>query len=187
MKRPTTIARPASTTTIGSPSAADLKDAAWDYFSFDLPKAQPTKAKGIRDLKETCPAGMENWFAPDFDAKKAGWKSGAAPFGVEKDPIKYPEWYGPGKRISAQNGVREGRVAAAPELRSSAVEGRPPLPHPGRRQRPRQYRARVTRSTSTASCWPSRKAASSPGGERAASPAAAMSGPISATSSRAAR
>ena len=41
---------------------------------------------------------MENWFAPDFDAKKAGWKSGAAPFGVEKDPIEYPEWYGPSKR-----------------------------------------------------------------------------------------
>ena len=41
---------------------------------------------------------MENWFAPDFDAKKAGWKSGAGPFGVEKDPIEYPEWYGPSKR-----------------------------------------------------------------------------------------
>jgi len=79
----------------------DLKGAAWDYFCFDLP-ASRDKTKGIGDLKETCPSGMENWFAPDFDAKKAGWKSGAAPFGVEKDPIKYPEWYGPSKRVPPQ-------------------------------------------------------------------------------------
>jgi hypothetical protein len=38
---------------------------------------------------------MENWFAPDFDAKKAGWKSGEAPFGVQGDepPVPTPEWY----------------------------------------------------------------------------------------------
>jgi hypothetical protein len=36
---------------------------------------------------------MENWSAPDFDAKKAGWKSGVAPFGVEKDANVYPDWY----------------------------------------------------------------------------------------------
>ncbi len=75
----------------------DINVATWDYFCFDLPPTQD-KTKGISDLKTTCPAGMENWFAPDFDAKKAGWKSGAAPFGVEKDPIKYPELYGPSKR-----------------------------------------------------------------------------------------
>jgi hypothetical protein len=83
------------------PFGGDLKVASWDYFSFDLPDPQVRK-KGISDLKVTCLAGMENWFAPDFDAKKAGWKSGAAPFGVEKDPIKYPEWYGPSKRVPPQ-------------------------------------------------------------------------------------
>ena len=29
----------------------------------------------------TYPDGMEKWFAVDFDAKKAGWKSGLPPFG----------------------------------------------------------------------------------------------------------
>jgi len=76
------------------PFGGDLKGATWDYFCFDLPRGQD-KAKGGL----TCPAGMENWFAPDFDAKKAGWKSGMGPFGVENDPIKYPEWYKGGKRI----------------------------------------------------------------------------------------
>ena len=80
------------------PLGGDLKNAPWDYFGFDLPEGQD-KSKGISDLTMTCPAGMENWFAPDFDAKKAGWKSGVGPFGVANDPIKYPEWYKGGKRI----------------------------------------------------------------------------------------
>lgn len=78
------------------PFAADLTAGAWDYFSFDLPDPEARK-KGIGDLKMTIPVGMENWFAPDFDTKKAGWKSGAAPFGVEKDTNIYPDWYGPSK------------------------------------------------------------------------------------------
>ena len=43
---------------------------------------------------------MENWFAPDFDAKKAGWKSGAAPFGVAKRirSAVSRNAYGPSKR-----------------------------------------------------------------------------------------
>lgn len=81
------------------PFGGDLNGASWEYISFDLPETHD-KAKGISDLKLTCPDGMENWFAPDFDTKKAGWKSGAAPFGVEKDPIVYPEWYGPSKRAA---------------------------------------------------------------------------------------
>ena len=28
---------------------------------------------------------MESWFKPEFDAGKAGWKSGAAPFGGERN------------------------------------------------------------------------------------------------------
>ena len=78
------------------PFAAELTAAPWDYFSFDLPDATDEK-KGISDLKITSPVGMENWFAPDFDAKKAGWQSGVAPFGVEKDTNVYPDWYGASK------------------------------------------------------------------------------------------
>jgi len=73
--------------------------ATWDYYSFDFPNPE-ARTKGISDLTMTIPAGMENWFAPDFDAKKAGWKSGAAPFGVAKDPNTYPDWYGPSKRVA---------------------------------------------------------------------------------------
>lgn len=79
------------------PFVPAVKEANWDYFEFDLP-AGYDKSKGIADLKMLHPAGMENWFAPEFDAKKAGWQSGAAPFGVEKDTMVYPEWYGSSKR-----------------------------------------------------------------------------------------
>ena len=85
------------------PFGGPIKDATWDYFSFDLPKSQPDpKSKVIPVAPVTLPAGLENWFAPDFDAKKAGWPSGAAPFGVAKDSIAYPEWYGPSKRGPAK-------------------------------------------------------------------------------------
>ena len=81
------------------PFGGDLKATAWDYYGFDLPDGQD-KTKGISDLKLTSPTGMENWFAPDFDVKRAGWKSGTPPFGVEKDLNVYPEWYGPSKRVA---------------------------------------------------------------------------------------
>ena len=58
----------------------DLRNMKWDYFSFD-PKETKPKEKGGRFRKVTYPEAMENWFAPDFDAKKAGWKSGLPPFG----------------------------------------------------------------------------------------------------------
>lgn len=81
------------------PFGENIKTATWEYYNFDLP-ATIDKTKGISDLALTNPAGMENWFAPDFDAKKAGWKNGAAPFGLEKDPIVYPDWYGPSKHTA---------------------------------------------------------------------------------------
>jgi alpha-galactosidase len=85
------------------PFGGTIKDASWEYFSFDLPKAQPDpKSNVIPVAPMTLPAGMENWSAPDFDAKKAGWQSGSAPFGVAKDPVTYPEWYGPSKRGPAK-------------------------------------------------------------------------------------
>lgn len=58
----------------------DLRKAEWEYFSFDPPETMP-KEKGNRYRKVTWPEGMDNWFAPDFDAKKAGWKIGLPPFG----------------------------------------------------------------------------------------------------------
>jgi hypothetical protein len=58
----------------------DLRKMKWDYYSFDPPESLP-KDKGNRYRKVTYPEGMGNWFAPGFDAKKAGWKSGLPPFG----------------------------------------------------------------------------------------------------------
>jgi len=58
----------------------DLKNMEWEYFSFDPPETMP-REKGNRYRKVTYPAGMANWFAREFDAKKAGWKSGLPPFG----------------------------------------------------------------------------------------------------------
>jgi len=85
------------------PFGGTITDANWEYFSFDLPKVQPDpKSNVIPVAPMTLPAGMENWFAPDFDAKKAGWQSGSAPFGVAKDPVTYPEWYGPSRRGPAK-------------------------------------------------------------------------------------
>jgi hypothetical protein len=58
----------------------DLRDLEWDYFTFDAEESLP-KEKGARYRKVSYPAGMENWAAADFDAAKAGWKKGLAPFG----------------------------------------------------------------------------------------------------------
>jgi alpha-galactosidase len=60
--------------------AEDLRDVAWDYYSFD-PQEPVAKENGARYRKVTYPSGMENWIAPDFDAAKVGWKKGLPPFG----------------------------------------------------------------------------------------------------------
>lgn len=60
----------------------------WDYFTFDPPETLTWKPGGVRYRKVTVPAGMENWFATDFDAKKAGWKRGLQPFGQENDKLR---------------------------------------------------------------------------------------------------
>jgi hypothetical protein len=73
------------------PVIADMKTAAWDHHGFDLPnspyKLKPTVAPAKPPVpapfEVTPPAGMENWFAPDFDAAKAGWKKAPAPFGMK--------------------------------------------------------------------------------------------------------
>lgn len=61
----------------------DMQNATWDHYSFD-PQEKQDLAKSNRYRKVTYPNGMENWFALDFDASKAGWQKGAAPFG-QKD------------------------------------------------------------------------------------------------------
>lgn len=62
------------------PFGPDLNKVQWDYFSFD-PQEKLAVEKGNRYRKVTYPAGMENWFASDFDAAKAGWRKGLQPFG----------------------------------------------------------------------------------------------------------
>jgi len=60
----------------------------WDYFSFDPPETMSWNPGETRYRKVTYPAGMENWFATDFDARKAGWKTGLQPFGQENDKLR---------------------------------------------------------------------------------------------------
>ena len=69
------------------PFGPDLANQKWDYTSFD-PKEELAKDKGNRYRKVSYPAGMENWAAPDFDAAKAGWKSGLPPFGQLDGQLK---------------------------------------------------------------------------------------------------
>ena len=70
------------------PVLADMKTATWDYYGFDLPNS-PYKSKSTEAAAKpaafevTPPTGMDEWFVPAFDAKKAGWKSGQAPFGMK--------------------------------------------------------------------------------------------------------
>ena len=54
----------------------DLKNGSWEYFSFD--PADGKQGEGYR--KVALPAGMEEWFVPQFDTAKAGFKTGTAPF-----------------------------------------------------------------------------------------------------------
>jgi alpha-galactosidase len=63
------------------PFATDLRTVEWDYTSFDPPEELPNDHKGNRYRKVTYPENMADWFAPDFDAPRAGWKKGHQPFG----------------------------------------------------------------------------------------------------------
>jgi hypothetical protein len=81
------------------PVLADMKEATWEYIGYDLPirpdqdtgekqakapkKGKKGKSVSLVEIKP--PAGMANWFAQEFDAKKAGWKSGKAPIGMQMD------------------------------------------------------------------------------------------------------
>jgi alpha-galactosidase len=69
------------------PTGPEMQLAEWYYFSFDPPEKK-TDAKGDRYRPITLPAGMENWISPDFDATKAGWKTGKAPFGQREGKLE---------------------------------------------------------------------------------------------------
>jgi hypothetical protein len=63
------------------PFGPDLRNSQWDYHSFDPAEKQAYDQSPWRYRDVTYPQGMENWFAPDFDPAKAGWKKGLPPFG----------------------------------------------------------------------------------------------------------
>lgn len=51
----------------------------WHYVTYDPPEKKLWEP-GHRFREVSWPKGSENWFAPDFDPAKAGWKTGLAPF-----------------------------------------------------------------------------------------------------------
>ncbi|MDG2222412.1 MAG: DUF6288 domain-containing protein [Rubripirellula sp.] len=68
---------------------ADLRNANWSYHSFDpIPAEQVPWDQLITRYREvTLPKGMEHWFMPEFDPKKAGWKNAKSPFGNYKGEL----------------------------------------------------------------------------------------------------
>jgi alpha-galactosidase len=69
------------------PFGPAMRSAEWRYVTFDPPETKDDP-EGNRYRPVTMPEGMENWFAPDFDAAKAGWKIGKAPFGQKDGELK---------------------------------------------------------------------------------------------------
>ena len=62
------------------PTGPEMRLAEWQYLSFD-PAETKSDAKGDRYRPITLPDGIDAWATPDFNAAKAGWKTGKAPFG----------------------------------------------------------------------------------------------------------
>ena len=62
------------------PFGSDLDKVQWSYHSFDPPE-ELAADKGNRYRQVTYPDGMANWYAPDFDPTRKGWKRGLQPFG----------------------------------------------------------------------------------------------------------
>ncbi len=59
----------------------NLREAEWQYHSFDPAEQMPWDFAAKRYRKVTYPAGMEKWFDPSFNPVSAGWKTGKSPFG----------------------------------------------------------------------------------------------------------
>ncbi len=91
------------------PFGADLRTTAWEYHGFDLPGRPSTfnvsggegsapattaaaKPPEVVPVQLVFPAGLEKWFATDFDAAKAGWKTAVGPFGESAEKVTLPEW-----------------------------------------------------------------------------------------------
>jgi hypothetical protein len=69
------------------PFGPDLKNVKWDYHTFDPAEKLAYDKTPWRYRSVTMPSGMENWYAPEFDAAKAGWKKGLPPFGQYKGEL----------------------------------------------------------------------------------------------------
>jgi len=67
------------------PKRTEIK---WYYNSFN-PQDGKIWENGHRYRKVDWPAGMENWFSPQFDPKAAGWQTGYAPFGHYNGTMEY--------------------------------------------------------------------------------------------------
>ncbi len=63
----------------------DLRNTEWSYFSFDPKEKQAYDKSPWRYRPVTLPAGMENWFKPEFEA--TAWKKGLPPFGQYKGKL----------------------------------------------------------------------------------------------------
>ena len=59
----------------------NLREADWQYDSFDPTEKMPWDFAAKRFREVTLPSGMEQWHDPSFDPLKAGWKTGKSPFG----------------------------------------------------------------------------------------------------------
>ncbi len=68
----------------------DTRNMKWEYHTFDPKEKLAWDASPIRFREVTYPEGMENWFAVDFDAKKAGWKEGLPPIGQFNGKLEKP-------------------------------------------------------------------------------------------------
>lgn len=69
------------------PFGPDLKNLEWEYHTFDPAEELAYDKTPWRYRPVTLPKGMENWFAPEFDASKSGWKKGLPPFGQYKGEL----------------------------------------------------------------------------------------------------
>lgn len=75
------------------PFGPEMKEADWDFLGFDPPpSANDPESKPPATVDIPAPPGMEGWFAADFDTRKAGWKTGPAPFGESNETFAFPEW-----------------------------------------------------------------------------------------------
>ncbi len=69
----------------------DLGEIEWDYHSYDPPEERIWEP-GFRYREVSDPEGMAGWQNPGFDARKAGWRTGHAPFGQLDGRIPDAHW-----------------------------------------------------------------------------------------------